>query len=88
MDLIIEPEAEEDLNNIKEQHRAFIRERLQELKKKPINHPNADYVRVKGREVFKYVMKKDSKGGKDYRAIYDIRNGEINVAAIFHRDEG
>ncbi|MFB6158265.1 MAG: hypothetical protein ABEJ95_01245 [Candidatus Nanohalobium sp.] len=63
MEIIIEPEAEEDLKEIKEEHRPYIRNRLQELKQNPINREDSAYIRVKGREVFKYVMKQGSKGG-------------------------
>ena len=88
MNLSIEPEAENDLKQFDVEHRKFILEKLRELEEKPTGHENSDTIRIKGRQVFKYVMKQGSRGGKDYRAVYDIRDNKIKVIAIFHRDKG
>lgn len=89
MDVIIEPEAEEDLREIeKDSHRSFIRKRLKELEGKPTNHENSKLIRAGDQQVYRYTMKKGKKGGKDYRTIYDIIEGEIRAVSIFHRDQG
>ncbi|NMJ77168.1 hypothetical protein GLU64_02030 [Nanohaloarchaea archaeon] len=90
MDLILEPEAEEDLRDVKPEHREFIKKELEELSKEPSSHQNTKLIRIQGKHVYRYAMKKGKRGGKDYRAIYRINEtkDEIRVAAIFHRDKG
>ncbi|QGA80937.1 type II toxin-antitoxin system RelE family toxin [Candidatus Nanohalobium constans] len=88
MEVKIKERALEDVEGFKESHRAWVIDKIMELETEGTNHRNADLIRVNGRQVFKYVMKKGSKGGKDYRAIFDIENNRIEVKAIFHRDKG
>lgn len=88
MHLIVEPEAEKDLKKFEEEYQNYILKRLEELEDKITKHDDSDNIQVNGRPVFKYVMKEGNKGGKDFRAVYDIRNNQIRVVAIFHRDEG
>jgi mRNA-degrading endonuclease RelE of RelBE toxin-antitoxin system len=88
MDLVVEPEAKEDLTRFEEEHQKYILNRLEELKDKATGHEDSNLIKVQGRSVFKYVMKEGGRGGRDFRAVYDIRNGEIRLVAIFHRDEG
>lgn len=88
MKVRIEPEAEEDLKQFGKEDQRYIRDRLLELEKRPTGHEDSDVIMVGGRQVLKYVMKSGTRGGRDYRAVYDIREGKIRVAAIFHRDEG
>lgn len=89
MDIVIQPEAVEDIKGLQKEHQEYIKNRLQELGEKPTGHSDVDTIRVRGKQVFKYVMKKDGdRGGKDYRAVYDIQEGEIKVIAVFNRDEG
>ena len=88
MDLIVEPEAEDDLKQFNEERQQYILDRLQELEEKATSHKDSDTIKVQGRTVFKYVMKEGKKGGKDFRAVYNIRNSEVRVVAILHRDEG
>jgi mRNA-degrading endonuclease RelE of RelBE toxin-antitoxin system len=88
MDLIVEPEAEDDLKQFDKEHQQYILDRLQELEEKTTGHKDSETIRVQGRTVFKYVMKEGIRGGKDFRAVYDVRNSEIRVVAVLHRDEG
>lgn len=89
MDIIIEPEAEKDLKEVKKQnHRRFIRSKLQELGINPTNHENTKLIRIKNRHLYRFKMKEGNRGGRDYRAIYDIIEGEIRIISIFHRDQG
>lgn len=89
MEVIIEPEAENDLKkHVKQEDRKYVRERLEDLSEAPTNNPDTDTIEIRGRTVFKYVMKEGSKGGKDYRAVFDIINSQIRIMAIFHRDQG
>lgn len=88
MDLVVEPEAERDLKQFDTEYQSYILKRLKELEENPASHEGCDTIQVKGRPVFKYVMKQGSRGGKDFRAIYDILDSEIRVIAIFHRDKG
>lgn len=87
MEVVIEPEAEEDLMMFESGHQRFIADKLNELKEEPVVHEDSDVIVVKGRQVFKYVMKED-RGEKDYRAVYDIRDEKVRVIAVFHRDKG
>ena len=89
MQLYIEPEAEEDIRDLEKSHQEYVLNRLQELRDQPTGHKDSDTIRIRDRQVFKYVMKKDNtRGGKDYRAIYDINGENINIIAIFNRDQG
>jgi mRNA-degrading endonuclease RelE of RelBE toxin-antitoxin system len=89
MKLVIIPEAEEDLRSLDRSHLDYIMEKLSELEEQPATHQNSKIIQVDGEQVFSYRMKKDGRQGeKDYRAIYDIMDNEIKVAAIFHRDKG
>jgi mRNA-degrading endonuclease RelE of RelBE toxin-antitoxin system len=88
MKLEIMEKALQDISDLESPVRDWIMNSLQELESRPIAHPNSGLIRVKGQQVFKYVMKQGSKGGKDYRAIYDIEGEKIEVKAIFHRDKG
>ncbi len=88
MELVVEPEAEDDLTQFKEEHQQYVLEQLKELKQSPTGHESSDTIRVKGRPVFKYKMKEGDRGGKDFRAVYDIIDSEVRVVAIFHRDTG
>jgi len=89
MEVIIEPEAENDLKkHVKQEDRKYVKERLEDLSEAPTNNPDTDTIEIRGRTVFKYVMKEGSKGGKDYRAVFDIINSQIRITAIFHRDQG
>lgn len=88
MELIIEPEAEEDLKQLEKEYQKYIKERLQELKSKPTGHEDSDTIRIQGRQIFKYIMKEGSRGRKDFRAVYDIIDDQIRIVAIFHRDKG
>lgn len=88
MELILEPEAEQDLERIKSEHQSFVKAKLEELEDKSTGHENSEYIRINQREVFKYVMKIGNRGGKDYRAIYDIIDNQIRIVAILHRDQG
>ena len=88
MDVKIKEQALNDLEKFEGPHRDWILDKIEELADKPTEHEKCSLIRVRGRQVFKYVMKQGSKGGKDYRAIYDIENGRLEVKAIFHRDKG
>ena len=88
MKLEIKEKALQDISSLEKPVKDCIMNRLQELESRPTAHPNSGLIRVKGQQVFKYVMKQGSKGGKDYRAVYDIEGDKIEVKAIFHRDEG
>lgn len=88
MKIIVEPEAQSDIREHPETHQEFILNKLAELEQRPVGHENSDSIKIRNREVFKYVMKQGSKGGKDYRAVYDIIDGEIRVIAVFKRDTG
>lgn len=88
MKLEIKEKALQDISEIEKPAKDWIMNRLQDLESQPTSHPDSGLIRVKGRQLFKYVMKEGSKGGKDYRAVYDVRGQSINVLAIFHRDEG
>ena len=89
MEIIVEPEAEEDLKQFDRQSQQYIKDRLEELKKQPTGHEDSDTIRVKGRQLFKYVMKEnDKRGGNDYRAVYDIIDRQVRIIAVFHRDKG
>jgi mRNA-degrading endonuclease RelE of RelBE toxin-antitoxin system len=88
MDVIIEPEAEEDLKDVEPGHRSYVKRKLQELSDDPTGNDKSGLIRIGGRQVFKFVMKEGSKGGKDYRAVYDVIGDEVRVIAIFHRDRG
>lgn len=88
MDLVIEPEAEEDLESFEEKHRSYIIQKLRELREKPASHEKSDTIRIAGRQVFKYVMKEGGKGGKDFRAVYDIESDTVRMVALFSRDQG
>jgi mRNA-degrading endonuclease RelE of RelBE toxin-antitoxin system len=83
-----DPKAREELENLKKEHRAFVLTRIEELQENPTSHENSGLIRVGGRQVFKYVMKEGSKGGKDYRAVYDVEGQSVKIFAVFHRDEG
>jgi len=58
MQLSVEPEAEKDIKGLETSHQEYILKRLQELKDKPTGHKDSDTIRIQGRQVFKYVMKK------------------------------
>ena len=88
MDIEIKKAALEDINNFNEKHSQWIFSKIEELADKPTQNKSTGLIQVKSKQVFKYVMKQGSKGGKDYRAIFDIQNGKIQVKAVFHRDQG
>lgn len=88
MDVKIKEEALKDLESFEDPHKDWILNKIEELSDKPTEHEKCGIIRVRGKQVFKYVMKQGSKGGKDYRAIYDIENGRVEIKALFHRDEG
>lgn len=88
MDLIVEPEAEDDLKQFSQKHQQYILDCLHELEEQTTGHKDSDTIKVQGRTVFKYMMKEGKRGGEDFRAVYDIRKNEIRVVAILHRDEG
>jgi mRNA-degrading endonuclease RelE of RelBE toxin-antitoxin system len=88
MEFIVEPEAEEDLKKFEEEHQQFILNRLEELEEETTGHEDSDTIRIDGKTVFKFRMKEGVRGGKDFRAVYDIQDGKIKVVAIFHRDRG
>lgn len=75
MNLEIDSEARKELNDFPQNHKEFIIEKFKELKRNPSGHENSGLIRVGGAQVFKFVMKQGSKGGKDYRAVYDIGPG-------------
>lgn len=90
MKLKIKEEALRDIEDLDEDRREWIIERIEELKQTPTSHPESALIRVNDRDVYRYKMKEDKRGGKDYRAIYDINSEEkrIEIKAIFHRDKG
>ncbi len=88
MELDFDPEAADELREIKKEHREYITARLRELKEKPLEHQDSDNIQIRGRTVFRYTMKEGKKGGKDYRAVYDIVNQKVKILSIFHRDKG
>jgi len=88
MNIILEPEAEADLKSLEESHQKFVKERLQKLRDNPTGNSDSGLIKVDGGSVFKYVMKDKGRGGKDYRAVYDIVEKDVRIVAIFHRDKG
>ena len=88
MDIDISKASLKDLEKFDEDHQDWIFNKIEELANNPTNHESSGLVLISGAQVFKYVMKKGSKGGKDYRAIYNIENSKIKIKAIFHRDQG
>jgi mRNA-degrading endonuclease RelE of RelBE toxin-antitoxin system len=88
MKIEFKEKALEDIEDLEEKRKDWILEKLGELTERPTGHPRSDVIRVKGNQMFKYVMKEGRKGGRDYRAIYDIEDRKIQIKAIFHRDQG
>jgi mRNA-degrading endonuclease RelE of RelBE toxin-antitoxin system len=90
MDLKIKEKALEDIENLDEDTREWILNRIEDLEENPTSHPDSALIEIDGRKVYRYRIKKNKRGGKDYRAIYDIKSEEnrIEIKAIFHRDKG
>jgi mRNA-degrading endonuclease RelE of RelBE toxin-antitoxin system len=88
MNLLIEEAAVKDIRDIPDRDKEWIMEKLEELKKRPIKHENTALIKVRGVEVFRFKMKEEKRGDRDYRAIFDINGNKIKVNAIFHRDQG
>jgi len=87
MKVKVEPEAVEDLKDLNKDQQNYIEQCLVELEENPTDHEDSGLIRVRGRQVFKFVMKEDA-DGFDFRAVYDIDDDTVRVYAVFHRDEG
>lgn len=88
MKVTVEPDAVSDLDDLTERQKRFVRDCLQELEDNPTSHKSSGLIRVKGRQVFKFVMKHGDDESLDFRAVYDIDGEYVKVYAIFHRDLG
>ena len=88
MEVIIEPEVVQDLSGLNREQKKYVRERLEELEENPTGHEDSGLIRVRGRQVFKFVMKDGDRDELDFRAVYDIDGDSVRVHAVFHRDSG
>lgn len=88
MKVTLEPEAVSDLDDLTDRQKKFVRDCLQELEDNPIGHDDSGLIRVRGRQVFKFVMKDSASEKLDFRAVYDIDGEQVIVYAVFHRDLG
>lgn len=88
MKLVVEPEAVQDLKDFSKKQQEYVRNRLGELEENPTGHEDSGLIRVRGRQVFKFVMKDGGDKQLDFRAVYDIDGRAVRVHAVFHRDEG
>lgn len=88
MNVTLEPEAVSDLDGLTDRQKRFVRDCLQELEDNPTGHDDSGLIRVRGRQVFKFVMKHSDDQSLDFRAVYDIDGECVKVYAIFHRDLG
>ncbi|MFB6159456.1 MAG: type II toxin-antitoxin system RelE/ParE family toxin [Candidatus Nanohalobium sp.] len=89
MEIELHKQAERELQEFSQEIRQELKSRLKELEDSPAGHENSDRIEVRGRPVFRYVTKENSRGGEiDHRAIYDIKDGKVMVYTVFHRDKG
>ncbi|MFB6144527.1 MAG: type II toxin-antitoxin system RelE/ParE family toxin [Candidatus Nanohaloarchaea archaeon] len=88
MNLEFDSEDRSELLGFEEEHQEYVLSRLKELRSGPTSHEDSGLIQVGGRNLFKYVMKEGSRGGRDFRAVYDVEQDSIKIFAIFHRDEG
>lgn len=89
MDIRFTDEAENDIKQFEEEKQRYVVDRLSELKDNPVRHKDSGLIQVQGHQVFKYVMKEnETRGGKDFRAIYDVKGDYVQVIAVFNRDQG
>lgn len=88
MNLELQEGAVKDLKQLEEAERQWLIDRFEELEESPLSSEKAKLIRVSGRELFRYKLREDGRGGRDYRIVYDIDGKTIRVIAVFHRDAG
>ncbi len=89
MNLELRKEVIDEISRFSSETQQYIWKQLQELKHSPVDNSSVDTLKVQGRMLFRYVMKEDGRGGKrDHRAVFDIREDNVVIYAVFHRDRG
>ncbi|QGA80036.1 type II toxin-antitoxin system RelE family toxin [Candidatus Nanohalobium constans] len=87
MELDYHKGAEKDLDELNDEVESEVRDKVSELREKLTSHSDVKLINIEGRPVFR--LKVGERNQKlDHRVIFDIKNSDILVLAVIHRDEG
>jgi mRNA-degrading endonuclease RelE of RelBE toxin-antitoxin system len=88
MEVTVKEEACQDLAELDKELRNRILDEIEKLEKEPTPE-NATFIEIGDMELFRLKLQKEDRNSKlNHRIFYQIKDDEIYIRGVFHRQKG